>query len=160
MEDNKESLFREKSMERLSSPEQLNDYIRVANPGVWLILGGIIALLLGVCAWGIFGKLDTTVTGAAVCQDGKIMCYISEADGESVRTGMTIKIGDVTTTVKAISSEPSRLPDDTDQYLMHLGGLDQGSWVYTASADADIDDGSYAASIVTESVSPMSFVFN
>ena len=135
MEDNKESLFREKSMERLSSPEQLNDYIRVANPGVWLILGGIIALLLGVCAWGIF-------------------------DGESVRTGMTIKIGGVTTTVKTISSEPSRLPYDTDQYLMHLGGLDQGSWVYTASADADIDDGSYAASIVTESVSPMSFVFN
>lgn len=125
MEDNKGSLFREKSMERLSSPEQLNDYIRVANPGVWLILGGIIALLLGVCAWGIFGKLDTTVTGAAVCQDGKIMCYISEADGESVRTGMTIKIGDVTTTVKAISSEPSRLPDEPSSDLA-LPGLSSG----------------------------------
>ena len=29
-------LFREKSLEKVSSPEQLNDYIRVSNPGVWI----------------------------------------------------------------------------------------------------------------------------
>ena len=29
-------IFREKSLERVESPEQLNDYIRVASPGVWL----------------------------------------------------------------------------------------------------------------------------
>lgn len=32
------SIFRQKSIERVSSPEQLNDYIRVATPGVRLVL--------------------------------------------------------------------------------------------------------------------------
>lgn len=35
-----DQIFRKKSLDRISSPEQLNDYIRVANPGIWMILGG------------------------------------------------------------------------------------------------------------------------
>lgn len=30
-----DKIFRKKSVERMSSPEQLNDYIKVTNPGVW-----------------------------------------------------------------------------------------------------------------------------
>ncbi len=30
-------IFRKKSLDKLSSPEQLNDYIKVTNPGVWII---------------------------------------------------------------------------------------------------------------------------
>ena len=33
-------------MDRLKSPEELNDYIRVANPSVWLLLGAVILVLL------------------------------------------------------------------------------------------------------------------
>ena len=33
----KSKLFREKNLERLESPEQLNDYLRVTSPGVWMI---------------------------------------------------------------------------------------------------------------------------
>ena len=32
-----DQIFRKKSLDRISSPEQLNDYIRVANPGIWMI---------------------------------------------------------------------------------------------------------------------------
>ena len=39
-------LFREKNLNKISSPEQLDDYIRVAGPGAWLLLAG---LLLGFC---------------------------------------------------------------------------------------------------------------
>ena len=46
----KSQLFREKSMERVSSPEQLNDYIRVANPSIWICLAAVIILLKGVLA--------------------------------------------------------------------------------------------------------------
>lgn len=56
-------LFRKKSIERVTSPEQLNDYIRVSNPGVWMILAAVVILLAGVCVWGFFGRLDTKKTG-------------------------------------------------------------------------------------------------
>lgn len=44
--------------ERVTSPEQLNDHIRVTQPGVWVVLGVIVALLIGVILWGIFGEID------------------------------------------------------------------------------------------------------
>ena len=39
-----DQIFRKKSLDRISSPEQLNDYIRVANPGIWMILAAVIIL--------------------------------------------------------------------------------------------------------------------
>lgn len=68
-------VFRQKSLERIASPEQLNDYIKVSNPGIWMLLAAVIALLAGVCVWGIFGHMDTTLTAAAVAEDGAVICY-------------------------------------------------------------------------------------
>ncbi len=53
----KESVFREKSMENINSPDKLNDYIRVSTPGVWLVLAAVTVLLIGILVWGIFGTL-------------------------------------------------------------------------------------------------------
>ena len=54
------SIFRRKSMERVSSPEQLNDYIRVTSPSVWLVLAALVVLLIGMLAWSVFGKVEAT----------------------------------------------------------------------------------------------------
>ncbi len=51
-------LFREKSLDRVSSPEKLNDYIRVTKPAVWLVLLAIVVLLAGMLIWGIFGTVE------------------------------------------------------------------------------------------------------
>ena len=58
------NLFRKKSMDRVSSPEQLNDYIRVTSPSVWLVLLAIVLLLAGILIWSTFGKVE------AVREDG------------------------------------------------------------------------------------------
>ncbi len=55
--ESKNSIFRDKSMDRISSPESLNDYIRVTSPSVWIVLLAILVLLAGILAWGIFGKV-------------------------------------------------------------------------------------------------------
>ena len=52
------SIFRQKSVDRVSSPEQLNDYIRVTTPSVWLVLLAVILLLAGMLAWSIFGTVE------------------------------------------------------------------------------------------------------
>ena len=74
------SVFRQKSMERITSPEQMNDYIRVSNPSVWMLLAAVIVLLIGVCVWGAFGHLDTAVQTGGVCEDGRLTVYLSESD--------------------------------------------------------------------------------
>lgn len=52
-------IFREKSISRVSSPEELNDYIRVTSPSVWIVLIAVVVLLLGMLAWSIFGTVET-----------------------------------------------------------------------------------------------------
>ena len=52
------NLFRQKSLERISSPEQLNSYIRVSTPSVWLLLTAIVILLVGGIVWGVFGEVE------------------------------------------------------------------------------------------------------
>ena len=51
-------IFREKSIERISSPEELNDYIRVTSPSVWLVLAALIILLAGMLAWSVLGTVN------------------------------------------------------------------------------------------------------
>ena len=50
-------IFREKSLERISSPEQLNDYIKVTTPSVWMILAAVLLLIIGTLFWAVFGKI-------------------------------------------------------------------------------------------------------
>ena len=51
-------LFRKSSVDRMNSPEQLNEYVRVVRPGVWIVLGAVALLLAGVVIWGVFGEVD------------------------------------------------------------------------------------------------------
>ncbi|MCM1023711.1 MAG: hypothetical protein NC395_06590 [Prevotella sp.] len=153
-------LFRKASIDRVSSPEQLNDYVRVSNPSVWVILAAIIILLTGVCIWGIFGRLDTVVKAAAVCENGTLTLYITEADIASVKEGMSAAVNGGEYTLSAISQTPVSVDAELDEYIIHKGGFKSGDWVYTATAYAPISDGTYTAAVTVESVPPMSFVLN
>ena len=50
-------IFRQKSIDKVSSPEKLDTYIRVTTPSVWITLAAILVLLIGALVWGIFGEL-------------------------------------------------------------------------------------------------------
>ena len=91
-EHTQQTLFRKKSMDRVSSPEQLNEYIRVANPSIWVVMAAIIILLVGICVWGVMGRLDTTLPVAAVAQEGVLTVYIQDAQIEQVHSGMTVLV--------------------------------------------------------------------
>ena len=54
------SVFRQKSLERVSSPEQLSDYIRVTTPSVWLVLLALVLLLAGILVWSAVSKVEAT----------------------------------------------------------------------------------------------------
>ena len=73
-----DKIFRKKSVDKMSSPEQLNDYIKVTSPGIWMVLAAIAILLAGVCVWGIFGKLETKLTVAAESRAGQTVLYVKE----------------------------------------------------------------------------------
>lgn len=156
----KESIFRKQSVDSISSPEQLNDYIRSASPSVWLILAAIILLLCGVCVWGIFGRLDTTVSVGAVSTGGELSIYIPEAEKDNVTRGMAVSVNGTEYTIESITDSPVLLDSDKDAYAMHTSSLEQGDFAYIANVQTGLPDGSYEAVITIDSVSPMSFITN
>lgn len=53
----KETIYRQKSIEKISSPEQLHDYIKVSSPGAWIVLLAIIVFLVGALVWAVNGSI-------------------------------------------------------------------------------------------------------
>lgn len=147
-------------MDKFSSPEQLNDYVKVANASVWMILLSIIILLIGICVWGVFGRLDTTLTVPAVSKGGITVCYVSEAEAGNIEAGMPVMIGNNEYQVSKVSSSPVQVTEDFEAYALHIGNLTMGEWVYEIEISKTLSDGVYEAKIITERIAPMSFLLN
>lgn len=143
-------------VERVSSPEELSDYIRVSNPAVWITLGLVIAVLLGVCVWGVFGHLDTVVRGVAVSDGVETICYLPAKDAQRVASGSTVTVEGSELTVASISAAEAELED----YVRTLGGLSAGEAVCAAALEGVLPQGVYPAGIIVERVTPVYFVLN
>ena len=92
----KKNIFREKAITRVTSPEQLNEYIRVATPGIWFILIAILLALAGMFVWIVFGKIDATLTTAGIAQNGSLTCYVPENKHAEVNVGDMVKVNEKT----------------------------------------------------------------
>ena len=154
-------VFRQKSIEKISSPEQMNDYIRVSNPSVWMILAAVIVLLAGVFVWGLFGRLDSDFQTGGVCKDGSLTVYVSEENFAKISEKAVISVDGAELALSDIPSSPVRLDDNADPYLLHLTGASAGDWVYVLKVDAaGMKDGIISVSVITERVRPLDFVLN
>ncbi len=157
----KSSLFREKNLERLESPEKLNDYLRVTSPGVWLVLASVIVLLIGVCIWGVFGTIQATTKAAVVTQDGQSTCLVPAAALQGVLENRTVEIDGVKMALEPAVLEPDVISDSTNVYIMLAGGHKVGDIVYPITLTEPLKaDGIVTGTLVTETLSPMSLFFN
>lgn len=136
-------LFRKKSLDRVNSPEQLNDYIRVANPGVWLVVLSVLSLLVGIGVWVCFGHVDATVDTVAICQGGTMHCYIDEADISQITDEVRVSLQGDSYSVSEVSAFPVVLPDEARSVLEKEQG-----YMLTAAAPG-LPDGCYAASVIS-----------
>lgn len=59
-------IFRKVALERLSSPEQLDQLMQVTDPKGWLALCALGALLVLALVWGIWGAIPTEATGEGI----------------------------------------------------------------------------------------------
>jgi hypothetical protein len=69
---NSSNLFRKVAIERMSSPEQLDQLLRVTTPESWLALVAMIAFFSVVITWGFRGELATKVScdGVLIVSEG------------------------------------------------------------------------------------------
>lgn len=156
----KESVFRKQSIDSVASPEQLSDYIRSATPSVWFIMLAVIFLLIGVCIWGFFGRLETGVSAVAVCRGGTLTMLLPERYIGRVDTGMAMVVDEKEYTITTVTGSLVRSDDSYDELAMRNAGIKEGDPGMTATANAPLPDGVYSAYVTLGSVAPVSFIIN
>jgi hypothetical protein len=86
-------IFREAALERLASPERLDERIEVTTPRLWLALLGLCALLAMAIGWGLFGSIPTLVRGQGILiRDGSLQSVVAP-DGGQVKA-LLVRVGD------------------------------------------------------------------
>jgi len=136
MEEKSKSVFREKTLERISSPEQLNDYLHVTNPGIWAVLTAVIILLAGAFVWSCTGTLETKSPASMVVKNH--VAEIVVKDDSVLEKGMVIK------------------EDSQEYYIASVTEDEYGR--KTGIAEVNLPDGKYDAVVVTETTRPVEFL--
>ena len=86
-------IFREKALEHLSSPEQLDQLLQVVSRKSWLPLATIGGLLLVAVLWSIFGQIPVTVEGTGLLvRPRQIVSFQLPASGQII--ALNVKVGD------------------------------------------------------------------
>lgn len=136
-----EKLFRKKSIDKLQSADDLNDYIRVVNPGVWILLISVLLLLAGVLIWAFFGSIDSTAPVKVEVELGSVTCFVSDDCGVEPQAGMPVKVfGD--------EGQINKLEKTDGGYICHIAIKSVPS------------DGLYDGELVYERIAPASFITN
>lgn len=154
------NLFRNKTLKKISSPEQINDYIKTSNPSIYIILSAVVILIVGALIWAVFGELELVVTSVTVCESKEAYCYISENDMEKIGANTYVRINSTEYKLGEKSSLPILASEIISPYGLHIGGIGDDEWVYAVQIEAMLDDGLYSTDIVIESVSPISLLMN
>lgn len=96
----KQNIFREASLKRLSSPEQLDQLIKVTSPRAWLALVAIGLLLASAITWGFTGSISTKIEGQGILlNNAGVYSIKSQSTGQVIdvrfKSGDLVKKGDV-----------------------------------------------------------------
>ncbi len=94
------NLFRKVSLERLSSPEQLDKLLIIVKLRGWLALAILVLITISILAWSFLGQIPITATGKGILLNPRgLQGIYSRVDGRITRilarTGALVKKGDV-----------------------------------------------------------------
>ncbi|MBO6053673.1 MAG: hypothetical protein J6Q17_08035 [Clostridia bacterium] len=135
-ENNKQSVFRKKTLDRISSPEQLTDYLCVTNPGIWVVLAAVILLLAGLFAWSMTGTLETTAEVKVVVADET--AEVIPLGAEMLSDGMPLRVAGQEFMIAFVR---------TDEYGRQIG-----------TAQVALPDGTYDGTVVVDETHPIRFL--
>lgn len=126
---------------RISSPEQLNDYLRVTNPRIWMLLAAIILVVAGLLLWSCFATVEIYASGTARADAGELTVTFNDpTKAANVKAGMQMEVGDRVCEVLTVGTD--------------------GSGNVVASAKESIPDGTYDARVGYSTMQVISILFN
>ncbi len=134
-------IFRKSVMDRLSSPEELNDYLHVTRPAVWVALIAVILVLAGSLVWSSVTYINSYVEAKAEVKDGT----------------MTILLERDTPFVDRIAAGQEVITGTASSLISGIGYRDEGLVV---TAPSGLSDGTYDVKIHFNKTQLLEMIFN
>ncbi|HEY7789132.1 MAG TPA: NHLP bacteriocin system secretion protein [Vicinamibacterales bacterium] len=128
-------LFRPAALERLQSPEQLDQLMEVTKPFSWVALAVLCALLALAVVWSLFGTIPTKVNASGILiRTGGVYNISGLAGGPVaavlVKEGDSVHVGEVVARIE--QPDLSRQVDNLQAQLAELERQHQQLTSYTA----------------------------
>ena len=166
MADDRSSMFTQKASEKLRSPDDLDEYVRVTNPSVWVVLAACAVLLIGLFAWGFLGTAATSAGATGAYVKGEAVCFLPADEASKVHVGDDANVGGELMQVESISTVPVSRAEAREivgnDYLANtLVGAD---WTYVVRFAGDGEPGltegiPIGISITTDNIAPITLIF-
>ena len=151
------NLFRQETLDHISSPEELHDYMKVTSPRLWMILAAVVALLVGFIVYAsvatLENKLDVKAevyvytdpeTGKRFVDD--FMVIIPDEKKDLVQREMVVRFAGY---------------EGKIEYIIQNKEATEAHVSFEQPIDAtNIAEGTYDAEVVLEQVSPIKFLIN
>ena len=150
-------LFRQKSIDRISSPEELHDYLRVTSPRLWMMLTAVIVLLAGFIVYASTATLENTMPIKVDLQTMDLSdergetvkytfidCMLPISELEMIQPGMAVRIAGQNGKINSLYTSGDQIGLLIEMENEYLG----------------LPDGTYDADLVLESTTPISFLWN
>ncbi len=139
MAEPKPDLFRKKSLDRISQPDQLNDYLHMTEPMIWLLLVAILVILGGLLVWSFVDTVDIIADGNAFVSDSQAVIMLFDNEKYHLDEGMTVIIDKKESSVNRI---------ENNEFGMTIG--------YAQTVESD---GTYPVSVIVRSAHPFELLF-
>ncbi len=136
-----EQIYRKKSLERIESPENLDQYLRVTGPSVWMILAAVIVLLAGLLIWSTTASIESYVKAQATVENGVMTLQFEDPEAsEKVEAGMIVRTGSDEAEINIVGRQPD------------------GN--FFASALCEIPDGTYDVKVIYNTTQVLRLLLN
>lgn len=111
------SIFRKAALDKISSPDQLDQVIVITPPFFWMAMVGAGVMLVAAILWSLFGKIPVNINADGICMSsGGIHVVYSKNNGivdeVTVMDGDMVKEGDVI--AKLFTGELSGQPEEIE----------------------------------------------
>ena len=148
----KESVFRKKSLEKLSELDQLNSYLKVTGISAWIILAAAVMVVICIYMWGSTTRIADSIHGAGMCENGTLTCYFRQEDMDDIKSDSKVRVNGEMYEIQQIV--PKLLYTyDVPREILYLS--QKTDWYQTALVPCDLADGTYKVRVVLGKNTPL-----
>ena len=141
------------------SAEELNDYVHITRPSVWLILLAVGTFVAGLVIWSLTANLVTSVPAAAISDKTGQHLYVDADYAKDIKAGNTVIVNDTEYRVQSVSESSVTASEILNEYERGIISVMMDDSVTECKMDGTLPEGVYNAMIVVGMDRPISFLF-